>query len=782
MKLDKSDKASLIQEIERLRKVNAELSNLNVEQSFRTLANYSPIMMRMYSEQGALFFCSKRWLTFRGKSLNEELQGTWHQDIHPDDLLELTNLIRERTEARQSYEYPYRILNAEGRYRWIQDTAEPHIDDRGQYHGYIVTSLDITERRQNEEKISSERAHLESLQKIQKSLKKANFLAITTNVEGVISFCNEALCLAIGYSEQELLGRNAFDIIIPADKRDMYVSSFKQLVDKGEYPKDMHDRVLSKSGDWVYIRYVTVILNNPHDPASGITLVAEDITEKNRVALALKRSNSRLQELFDNAHDLIQVFTMDGEFKFVNQAWKDKLGYTDEDLVNTRFFDIVHPDYRVHTENFLKHLALAEGSSKLETVVVSKDLQNISLSGSVNCSFENGRPIELRTIFHDITDRVRTEKIRNLYYSIANQTILSTSFVELYSNIHAELNNFLDAKNCYIALYDNDELFFPFFVLNNEIQPYSGEGPEGNISTYALNENRPLMIKEHEFKALAAQGAIEDSEHFPTVWIGAPLILEQRTIGLIALISYKRKSPFDRTDLELLDFMSGQIALAIDRKRTEEKVNNQTARLNAIFESSSHLIWSINRNYEFTSFNQNYSDIIHKYLGSRPKPNEQFNISTNLPTTHRDNLFWVEKYQQVFNGESLHFETKFKGEFGNEIWLDIFLNPIYQPDGTVKEVSGIAHDVTDKKRSGLALRESEEKFRNIFESFQDLYFKCNLQGNILMVSPSIKEMTGYEQYEVLEKNITNYYLYTPKTKDLIRQLVKIKASATLKLH
>ena len=100
------------------------------------------------------------------------------------------------------------------------------------------------------------------------------------------------------------------------------------------------------------------------------------------------------------------------------------------------------------------------------------------------------------------------------------------------------------------------------------------------------------------------------------------------------------------------------------------------------------------------------------------------------------------------------------------------MNPIFRTDNTVKEVSGIAHDVTDKKRSGLALRESEEKFRNIFESFQDLYFKCNPSGNILMVSPSVREMTGYDQYEVLEKNITNYYLYTSKTKDLIRQLVQ----------
>lgn len=772
MEFDQADRTALINEIQRLRDVITELSNLKVEQSFHTLAKYSPIMMRMYSDQNRLYFCSKLWLDFRGKSLDEELNGTWLQDIHPEDLARTTAMIEDHRQGRNSYECSYRVLNAEGRYRWVVDTAEPRKDGEGHFLGYVVISMDITDKKLIQERKNSEQVHLQSLEKIQSSLRDANFLAITTNIEGQISFCNKALCLVTGYTEEELIGEIAFDKLVPADKKGMYINAYNQLVEKGEFPKNMEDRIISKSKEWVYIRYATVILNNPLDPASGITLVAEDITEKNRVTLALKRSNSRLQELFDNAHDLIQVFSIEGEFKFVNQSWKDKIGYTDDELVHLRFFDIVHPDYRVHTENFLKHLAMAEGSSKLETVIISKDHQNIFLSGNVNCSFENDSPLEFRTIFHDITDRVRTEKIRNLYYSVANQTIHSPTFTDLYQNIHGELNNFMDAKNCYFAMFENDELVFPYFVLNNEVQTYSGEGPERKITEYVLRQNRSLIIKQDEFKRLIKQGQLPELDHLPNVWLGAPLNLEHRTIGLIALMSYKKTSPFDRTDLELLEFMSGQIALAIDRKRTEEKVNNQTARLNAIFESSSHLIWSINRNYEFTSFNQNYSNVIHKYLGDRPKPNEKFNVSTNLPTKRRDHRFWIDKYQKVFAGHTQHFETQFKGEFGNEIWLDIYLNPIYHADGYIKEVSGIAHDITDKKRSGLALRESEEKFRNIFESFQDLYFRCNLKGSILMVSPSIREVTGYEQFEVLEKNITNYYLYNPKTKDLIRQLVK----------
>lgn len=497
-----------------------------------------------------------------------------------------------------------------------------------------------------------------------------------------------------------------------------------------------------------------------------------DITEKDRVTRALEKSNSRLQELFDNAHDLILVMSIDRKFKFINQSWVDAVGYSREELNDLRLDDMVHPDYRVHTDNFLKHLPVSKSSGKLETVIISKEGQNIFLTGSVNCSYEKEVPVEFRAIFHDISERVRTEKIRNLYYGIANQSIHSHSFQDLYKNIHSELNIFMDAENFYFAIVEDDKLSIPFYVKENKQSQFNGQGFEKEITAYTLSQNRSLMITKKDFESLQNQGMVPKMDNLPTIWLGAPLSIEKQKLGLISLFSYKESSPFDRTDLDLLDFISGQIALAINRKRNEDKISNQTARLNAIFESSSHLIWSVNTDFVFTSFNQNYSDTVHRYFGRRLDTNQRLTKYNNLPTKANPEDFWIKKYQKVFEGNSLHFETQHKGEFGSEISLDIYLNPIYHTDGTVKEVSGIAHDVTDKKRSGLALRESEEKFRNIFESFQDLYFKCNPRGNILMVSPSVREMTGYDQHEVLEKNITNYYLYTSNTKGLLRQLVE----------
>ncbi len=195
-------------------------------------------------------------------------------------------------------------------------------------------------------------------------------------------------------------------------------------------------------------------------------------------------------------------------------------------------------------------------------------------------------------------------------------------------------------------------------------------------------------------------------------------------------------------------------------------------RLNAIFESSSFFIWSVNKNFELTGFNQNYSDAIFDLLGVRPEVGRRIALNKKSTKSREFEQFWNEKYRAVFNGEELHFEHNFSHD---QSWREIFLNPINLPDGSIEEISGIALDITENKKAELDLQESEEKFRNIFESFQDIYFRCDLKGHITMISPSVKELVGYETSQVMGKDVTNYYLYNSKTKDLIRQLIRDKS-------
>src|SRR5690606_30891607 len=144
------------------------------------------------------------------------------------------------------------------------------------------------------------------------------------------------------------------------------------------------------------------------------------------------------------------------------------------------------------------------------------------------------------------------------------------------------------------------------------------------------------------------------------------------------------------------------------------------------------------------------------------------------PDTSSDEYqFWKEKFDEVFSGKSLHFEIKLTHKKNKtEAWKEVFHITIYQYDLTIHEVSGIAIDITQKKMTELAIQESEEKFRNIFESFQDIYFRCDRRGKIDLISPSVKELLGYDQDEFIGKNITQYYRDEKSPVTVLRQLLK----------
>lgn len=132
--------------------------------------------------------------------------------------------------------------------------------------------------------------------------------------------------------------------------------------------------------------------------------------------------------------------------------------------------------------------------------------------------------------------------------------------------------------------------------------------------------------------------------------------------------------------------------------------------------------------------------------------------------------FWKSRYDEAFKGKIANFQISQKTLKNEKVWRDIFLNPIFLPNGEVEEISVIATDITEKKRAGTALKGSEEKFRNIFPSFQDIYFRRNMAGIISILSPSVQEVLGFEQKELINKKITDYFILKSKISDLFKNL------------
>jgi len=596
-----------------------------------------------------------------------------------------------------------------------------------------------------------------------------------------IKYCNPAIKKSLGYDLRHLLGTWFIDNLIPAIRRNKINNILKQYLD-GEVPQCFSCEIRTKTGK-VRIYKFQPLLNQSVIP-SELILVGNDNTSDIKKLESIKKTNDRLLDIFDNAYDLIQIIKTDGSILLVNNTWKERLGYTSQQSRQMNIRDLIFPPFLEKTLQTIQEIGIRAKSDKFETIFIDKNKQKVFLTGTIHPKIVRNTVIEFRCVLRDVTEKIRTEKAKDLYYLIANHTIQSADLPTLYGKIHSELMKVIDADNFYIALYDKDKdqntIKFPYFIdeSHNNVVKYADRKIAKGLTEYAIFNSKPLLLYQKDIERLVAQEKISPIGAMPKVWLGTPLIVDEHIIGIIAVQSYSNKSKYSLKDLELLDFISGQIALSIDIKETEEKLNSQTARLNAIFESSSHLIWSVNLEQELTSFNQNYFDAIFKEFDL--KPDVSYEKDGVLKVEKYDD-FWNRKYEEAFQGNPLHFEIKLKKDNGEEVWKDIFLNPIYQQDHTIEEVSGIATDVTEKKLSEIAVLDSEEKFRNIFESFQDLYFRCDFNGSLKMISPSVHEILGYAPEEVLDTTITKYYLFKAANKNLVYRINKSKRIKNLEI-
>lgn len=124
---------------------------------------------------------------------------------------------------------------------------------------------------------------------------------------------------------------------------------------------------------------------------------------------ALKESEERYRDLFENASDLIQSCDPNGRLLYVNQAWLKTLGYSKIEIQQLNLLDIIHPDGKSQFIELFYRVIAGEEIEQIQASFISKEGQKISVEGNINCKFVEGNPVATRAIFRDITKRLETE-------------------------------------------------------------------------------------------------------------------------------------------------------------------------------------------------------------------------------------------------------------------------------------------------------------------------------------------------------------------------------------
>jgi hypothetical protein len=435
--------------------------------------------------------------------------------------------------------------------------------------------------------------------------------------------------------------------------------------------------------------------------------------------------------------------------------------------------DVVHPDHKKETLESLMQITAGVGMERFQTTLLTKNGKNIYVNGRLACVYEDDRLIEYRAVFFDISERIRAESAQSLYYKIANLTITSANLDALYRNIHDQLSRMLKVRNFSIAFKMPSVKIFDYaFWINERQDEVLTRDVENLLANYTIDRGTPSMIYEEGIKKIAEHQKVTLNDPLPKIWLGVVINIEGKPSGVLSVFSYQDTSAYNNKDLELMDFISGQVSLAMEREINEVRIENQAARLRAIFESSTHQIWSVDTSGRFTSFNNNYAQDFKTYYDQEPAIGQSLEYFAKEYLTEDIFKFWRKKYIQAFNGEIVNFQWHVLNRQGNSVWRDVFLNPIFLPDGKIEEVSVIANDISEKKLAEVALQDSEEKFRNIFESFQDIYFRCSLDGTISMISPSAQVVLGISTKQTIGEPIRYFFSAKDSIGAMFRQVMR----------
>lgn len=125
---------------------------------------------------------------------------------------------------------------------------------------------------------------------------------------------------------------------------------------------------------------------------------------------ALKDSEERYRDLFENASDLIHSARPDGSFVYVNKAWREALGYSEEEIAQLKVWDVVDSNYHAGYRALFAASSEQAAVELKASVLLTRDGRRIEVSGTESCRFVDGIPVVTRAIFRDVTQQHRAEE------------------------------------------------------------------------------------------------------------------------------------------------------------------------------------------------------------------------------------------------------------------------------------------------------------------------------------------------------------------------------------
>lgn len=352
----------------------------------------------------------------------------------------------------------------------------------------------------------------------------------------------------------------------------------------------------------------------------------------------------------------------------------------------------------------------------------------------------------------EIAERKRSERTKAAAYRISEAANSSENLQSLFHSIHEVVSELIPVDGFFIAQYDraSDLLSFPYFVDQYDEAPAPRQAGRG-LTGYVLKTGEPLHAPPPVIEEMVGQGKAELVGTVPVDWIGVPLKTKDETTGVLVVQSYTKGITFRKEDKNVLEFVSTQAAMAIDRKRAEEALRQSEERYKQIVNAASEVIYRADASGHFSFCNPTAARMM--------KCREEDLIGRHyLELIPPDYQVAAAKFygKQFLNKESCtYFEFPAVTSEGHQVWLGQSVQIITEGD-QITGFQAVARDITERRSVQEELQRAKEaaeaanRAKSEFLANMSHEIRTPMNGVIGMTELTLQTDLTTEQREYLD--------------------------------
>jgi len=716
-------------------------------------------------------YVNHRFVEMTGFSRKELLNMTEWDFTRTEDIHKLKQRIKKREESKIVKEHYERNITKKDGIEISVELSTTTTIWQGKTRQMVIFH-NITERKKNEKALKESELNLRS---IFDAMSDVIFEIDTTGKYLYIAPTSPKLLYK---PAAEIIGKTLKEVY-PKQKADEFLAAIHTVLKEKRSVKMQYTLKIGKIELWFDANITPKTKNS-------VIFVARDITELKRAEEIIKASESKFRAIFEGINDAVFVHPLKAEgynnFIEVNDTACKRLGYKREELLKLSPSDISKSkdiDFQGSKKNRAKlelnNWSVFEGTQttkkgKLIPVEISSNIFQLgneklimTLARDIterNRAEEeiNKKSIELKrhleksekqrraslVILNDlnkttkhlkseINERKRAEKIQRTLYNISNALNLTDNMLELYPQIRKFLGEIIDVTNFYVALYDEgkDIITLPYHV---DEKGLIEKFPAGKTLTkYVLNTGKPLFATNEIVDNLRKKGEVETFGHDSAVWIGVPLKTNDKVIGIISVQSYDDPDIYSEKDIDILTFISEEIAQAIQKKQAEKALIDSEQLSMAVIEDSPLGISVRDKHGTLILHNKAWEQIWN-YTEKKVKLSQIRRNKLNM--NEKDNYLGehIEKVKEIYTKGGTYLIPEVEiitGENKNIKWIRQRFYAIQNENNEVERVVILTSDISDWKKSVL------------------------VQGVLYSITHQVNKSIGLDQlYEVTQRELS----------------------------